>query len=139
MEIKNHSKNKWMMVIFHTPNNPKYTFYFDPQVLYLRPRLSSMHTMTCFMTIHCTTRIRDLRIPYSVWVTSSRSTLELVASLLKNKSFENWIEDDRKKMESLCKNIKRRHYENLVITTDAMNTVHLDMDELNMSENPKNC
>ncbi|ELP90619.1 serine-threonine protein kinase, putative [Entamoeba invadens IP1] len=136
MEIKNCSKNKWMMVIFHTPNNPKYTFYFDPQVLYLRPRLSSMHTMTCFMTIHCTTRIRDLRIPYSVWFASSRSILESVASLLKNKSFENWTEDDRKKMESLCKNIKRRHYENLVITTDAMNTVHLDMDELNMSENP---
>ncbi|ELP93696.1 hypothetical protein EIN_431880 [Entamoeba invadens IP1] len=116
MEVKNYSKNKWMMIIFHTPNNPEYTFYFDPQVLIIRPRIASPHTVTCYITIHCTTRIRDLKIPYS--------------------TFENWMDDDRKKMKSLCKDVRRRHYDNLVITTDAMNTVHLDMDELNMSETP---
>ncbi|ELP92059.1 hypothetical protein EIN_292880 [Entamoeba invadens IP1] len=121
IEVKNLSKNKWMMVIFHTSNSPKYTFYFEPQVLYIRPRMASTYTITCYMTIHCTTRIRDLRIPYSVWFAHSKSTLSSIADLLKNKSFDNWTEDDKKKMAILCKNVKRRHYENFVITTDAMN------------------
>ncbi|ELP89117.1 protein kinase domain containing protein, partial [Entamoeba invadens IP1] len=62
MVIKNRSRNKWMMIIFHVPNCPKYVFHFDPQVFILRP-YSSVKTMTAYITIHCTTRIKGMNIP----------------------------------------------------------------------------
>ncbi|ELP94431.1 serine-threonine protein kinase, putative [Entamoeba invadens IP1] len=64
IEVKNFSKNKYMMIIFHVPQSPKYTFYFDPQVMILSPRANKI--ITCYMTLYCTTRIRDLKMPYTV-------------------------------------------------------------------------
>lgn len=55
IEVKN-KRNKWMMVIVHTPNNPKYVYHFEKQVLYLRPK--SREFITCYMTLHCTTKLR---------------------------------------------------------------------------------
>ncbi|BFU18175.1 protein tyrosine kinase domain-containing protein [Entamoeba histolytica] len=135
VEIKNHSRNKWLMIIFHTPNNPKYVFYFEPQILIIRPH-TTPKVETVYMTLHCTTKIRDMKIPYTVWFSKSKSTLESIASLLKNKTFDNWTQEDQLQMDKLCKNIRRHYHHHFIITTDAASSTHIDMDELNISDNP---
>ncbi|KAL7720222.1 Serine-threonine protein kinase [Entamoeba marina] len=64
LELKNKSR-KWMMVIFHTPNSPKYIFHFKPQVLFIKPR--SARVATVYMTLNCTTRILGTRLHFSVY------------------------------------------------------------------------
>ncbi|EDR24510.1 serine-threonine protein kinase, putative [Entamoeba dispar SAW760] len=135
MEVNNYSRNKWMMIIFHTPNNPKYVFYFEPQVLLIRPH-STPKLLTSYMTLHCTTKIRDMKIPYTVWFSKSKSTLESIANLLKDKSFETWTPEDQAQMDKLCKNVRRHCHYHITIKTDAASSTHIDMDELNMSEKP---
>jgi len=134
IEVKNKSKNKWIMVIFHTPNNPKFVFHFEPQVLYLRPR--GFTTMTVFMTLHCTTHIKDMKIPYTVWFSKHKGVLSDIADLLKGKTFDDFTEEDKEKMNKLCKSVVKHYHHNLTIKTEAATSTHLDMDELNMREQP---
>ncbi|GAB1221076.1 hypothetical protein ENUP19_0063G0036 [Entamoeba nuttalli] len=135
IEVKNYSKNKHMMIIFHTPNNPKFVFHFEPQVLFIRPH-SPSKIITSYMTLHCTTKIRDMKIPYTVWFSKSKSTLETIAELLKDKTFNDWTQDNQRQMEKLCKSVAKHYHYNLTIITDAASSTHIDMDELNMSEKP---
>ncbi|ELP84062.1 serine-threonine protein kinase, putative [Entamoeba invadens IP1] len=135
MEIKNYSKNKYMMVIFHTPNNPKYVFHFEPQVVIIPPRRGSVPMIT-YMTLNCTTKIRDMKIPYTIWFSKSKSTLTNISEVLKDKDFETWSVDDEQKMSNLRKGVVRQMHHNLTIKTDAASSTFIDMDELNMSEKP---
>ncbi|ELP88506.1 serine-threonine protein kinase, putative [Entamoeba invadens IP1] len=134
IEVKNKSKNKYMMIIIHTPNCPKYVFHFEPQVAILRPNAN--YSMISYMTLHATTKIRDMKIPFTLWFSKNRQTLTEIASLLKDKDFENWTPEDNKSIEHLCKNVVRRQYNNFRITTDAASSTHIDLDELNISEKP---
>ncbi|ELP85334.1 protein tyrosine kinase domain containing protein, partial [Entamoeba invadens IP1] len=134
IEVKNYSRNKDMMIIFHTPNNPKFVFHFEPQVVFLSPR--RMKLVTCYMTINCTTRIRGMKIPYTVWFSKSKSSLLEIAEHLKDKNFDVWQADDQTKMDHLCKKVIRHIHHNFTISTDAASSTHIDMDELNISENP---
>ncbi|ELP94153.1 serine-threonine protein kinase, putative [Entamoeba invadens IP1] len=134
IEIRNCSKKKHMMVIFHTPNNPKYVFHFEPQVVYVRPR--GMVICTSYMTIHCTTRLRDTRIPYTVWFAESKGHLTKIADFLMNKSFVDWDMVCKNEMDKLLKGILFHYHHHLIIKTDAASSTQLDMDEMNMSEKP---
>ncbi|ELP90629.1 serine-threonine protein kinase, putative [Entamoeba invadens IP1] len=134
VEVKNHSRNKWMMVIFHTPNNPKFVFHFEPQVLFLRPSVTKV--ITVYMTLHCTTFLKRTKLPYTVWFSKSKSTLQYIADTLKNKTFESFTQDDKIFMDKLCKNVQLRIHNAFTIITDATSSTHIDMDELNMSESP---
>ncbi|ELP87616.1 serine-threonine protein kinase, putative [Entamoeba invadens IP1] len=135
MEVKNYSKNKYMMIIFHTPICPKYVFYFDPQVLIIPPRRTDRE-ITSYCTLHCTTRLRGLKIPYTVWFSKSRKPLVQVSELLKGKNFDTWTNDNQQQMEKLSKQMCLRLHHQVTITTDAASSTHIDMDELNMSEKP---
>ncbi|ELP90424.1 serine-threonine protein kinase, putative [Entamoeba invadens IP1] len=135
MEVKNFSKNKYLMIIFHTPNSPKYVFYFDPQVVIIGPH-SPMKTITSFLTLHCTCKIRELKIPYTVWFSKSLSTLKQIAELLKGKDFDLWNTEDQNQMDKLYKNVRRHFHNYITIKTDASSSTHIDMDELNISESP---
>ncbi|BFU18178.1 protein kinase domain containing protein [Entamoeba histolytica] len=134
IDIRNKSGNKYMMVIFHTPNNPKFVFHFEPQVVLLRPR--GFKTITCFMTLFCTTKIKDMKIPYSIWFSKSKSTLQEISEVLKNKTFEYWDENCQFKMNKLCKNVILHYHYFITIQTEAAGSTHIDMDELNIRENP---
>ncbi|ELP89975.1 serine/threonine protein kinase HT1, putative [Entamoeba invadens IP1] len=123
-----------MLLIFHTPNSPKFTFYFEPQVNIISSRTSK--TVTSYITIHCSTKIRELKIPYTVWFSKSKRTLFEISDILKDKNFENWTADDETKIESLKKNIQHQIHYHLTIKTDAASSTHIDLDELNMSEKP---
>ncbi|ELP94021.1 serine-threonine protein kinase, putative [Entamoeba invadens IP1] len=135
IEVKNCSKKKNMMIIFHTPNNPKYIFHFEPQVMFLSPH-TGMKLETIYMTIHCTTKIREMKIPYTVWFSESKHTLNQIANTLKDKTFETWGHDDQISLENYIKDVKLRYHHYLTLTTDAASSTYLDMDELNMSDVP---
>ncbi|ELP86644.1 serine-threonine protein kinase, putative [Entamoeba invadens IP1] len=132
--LRNYSKNKYMMVIFHTPNNPKYVFHFDKQVEIMYPNFEK--ETVCFMTLHCTSRIRDMKINYTVWFSKNKSTLLQIAELLKDKNFESWSPSDQSEYQKLIKNVIHRYHNNITIITEAASSTHLDMDELNVRENP---
>ncbi|ELP90663.1 serine-threonine protein kinase, putative [Entamoeba invadens IP1] len=132
IEIKNKSGNKWMMVIIHTPNNPKYVFHFEPQVAYLRPKATM--TTTSYMTLRCTTKIKDMKIPYSVWFSRSKKTLEKIENILKGKSFEEWSTEDQRSLDVLLKEVVKRSHNFFTIKTDAASSTHLDMDELGIRD-----
>ncbi|ELP88024.1 serine-threonine protein kinase, putative [Entamoeba invadens IP1] len=134
IRAKNYSK-KHMMIIFHTPNTKKFVFHFEPQVLHFSPYTKSK-TTTVYMTLFCTTQIRDMNIPYTIWVSDSKSVLCEIKELLKNKSFETWSDDDEKKMLLLKRKVKSHLHYNLTIKTDAISSTQLDLDELDMSEKP---
>ncbi|BFU23614.1 protein tyrosine kinase domain containing protein [Entamoeba histolytica HM-1:IMSS-B] len=134
IEIKNYSKNKYMMVIVHTPNNPKYVFHFDTQVTILRPRQST--TITSYMTLHCTTKIMGMKIPYTVWFSKHSKTLSRIASLLKDKTFEVWTDEDKEELERLMKDVPRKYRYCFEIKTAAASSTHIDMDELHLREQP---
>ncbi|ELP86925.1 protein tyrosine kinase domain containing protein, partial [Entamoeba invadens IP1] len=134
IEVKNLSRNKYMLLIFHTPNSPKYIFHFEPQVVILSARTTK--TVTSYVTIFCSTKVRDLKIPYTVWFSKSKRTLIEISNLLKDKSFENWTNSDEKKMEYLKKNVRKQIHNQITIKTDAASSTHIDLDELNMSEFP---
>ncbi|ELP90365.1 serine-threonine protein kinase, putative [Entamoeba invadens IP1] len=134
IDIKNRSRNKYMMIIFHTLNSPKYVFHFDPQVVILKPRASRI--VTCYMTIYCTTKLKGMKIPYTVWFSQSRGTLNEIALLLENKNFETWNNSDQKYMDKLSKSVLKKYHHNLIMTTDAASSTHIDMDELSISEKP---
>ncbi|EMD48365.1 protein tyrosine kinase domain containing protein [Entamoeba histolytica HM-1:IMSS-B] len=133
--IKNYSNNKWLLVIFHTPNNPKYVFHFEPQVVLVRPHLGSKE-ITVYMTLFCTTKIRDMKIPYTVWFSKSKSSLIMLSDLLKNKTFETWTQDDQIQMDLIFKTIQRHYHHNLTITTDAASSTHIDIDEIQIADEP---
>ncbi|ELP89029.1 serine-threonine protein kinase, putative [Entamoeba invadens IP1] len=138
IEVTNYSRNKYLMIIFHTPNSPKFIFHFDPQVLYIPPSFNgkNMKIMTCYFTLFCTTKVRNMKIPYTVWMSKNRNTLVQISELLHNKTFEGWIEEDQKRIEHLCRNVQRRYYNTITIETDATSSTYIDMDELNMNETP---
>ncbi|ELP91722.1 hypothetical protein EIN_520790 [Entamoeba invadens IP1] len=135
IDLRNMSKNKYMMIIFHTPNSPKYNFHFDPQVVIIRPR-SGTRTITCYMTIYCTTKLRGMKIPYTVWFSQSRRTLNELSMLLKDKNFDEWTNEQQKHFEKLSKTVLKRFHHYFTISTDAASSTHIDMDELNMSDKP---
>ncbi|EDR21858.1 serine-threonine protein kinase, putative [Entamoeba dispar SAW760] len=132
--IKNKSRNKYMMIIVHTPDNPKYVFHFSPQVTILSPK--SQRIVTSYMTLKCTTKIKDMKIPYSVWFSKKKKVLLKISQILLNKTFESWTQDDQKLLDSELKYVIKRYHHFFIIKTDAASSTHLDMDELNMSENP---
>ncbi|ELP91874.1 serine-threonine protein kinase, putative [Entamoeba invadens IP1] len=134
IQVKNKSRNKYMMVIFHTPNTPKYVFHFDPQVVIMRPRASSC--VTCYMTLYCTTKLRGMKIPYTVWFSKSKIIFSEIALLLKDKTFETWTNVQQKKLEKISKTVHNRFHHYLTISTDAASSTHIDMDELSISEKP---
>ena len=124
-----------MMIIFHTPNNPKFVFHFEPQVVFLRPR-SNQSESILYMTLHCTTKIREMKIPYTVWWSKSKAVLEEISDILKDKTFEDWSTENKESMERLCKSVTKHIHYNLTIMTDAVTSTHIDMDEINMVEKP---
>ncbi|BFU22493.1 protein tyrosine kinase domain-containing protein [Entamoeba histolytica] len=134
MEIKNKSGNKYMLIIFHTPNNPKFVFNFEKQVTIIRPRITK--EVTCYMTLHCTTKINDIKIPYSVWFSKSKHTLREITVLLKEKTFEEWTSTDQETMNRLLKKVTSRFHGSLTIDTTAASSTHIDLDELNLIEEP---
>ncbi|KAL7720545.1 Protein tyrosine kinase domain-containing protein [Entamoeba marina] len=134
ISIKNRSKKKWMMVIFHTPNTPKYVYHFEPQVVYVRPHQTVLKS--CYMTLFCTTKVRGMKIPYTVWLSKKKSYLTSIASLLEGKTFDKWTDEYQKNMEKYLKNITYRCHHHLTISTDAASSTFLDMDELNMKDEP---
>ncbi|BFU24026.1 protein kinase domain containing protein [Entamoeba histolytica HM-1:IMSS-B] len=134
IHVKNLSKRKDMMIIFHTPNNPKYVFHFNPQVKILGPKRST--DIVVFMTLHCTTKIKNVCIPYTVWFSKSRRYLNKIVELLKEKTFNDWSQSDQLQMEKELKNIPLHCHGNFVIATEAASSTHIDMDELNISEEP---
>ncbi|KAL7717336.1 Serine-threonine protein kinase [Entamoeba marina] len=134
MDIKNLSKNKHMMLIIHTPNNPKFVFHFAPQVIFISPHHS--FRATSYMTLHCTTKIMGMRIPYSIYFSKHPKVLKEIASLLKDKTFETWDDDDKVKMEHLMKDVTKKYRHYFEIKTEAASSTHIDMDELHLREEP---
>ncbi|KAL7716798.1 Serine-threonine protein kinase [Entamoeba marina] len=134
IDIKNLSKNKHMMLIIHTPNNPKFVFHFDPQVVFISPRHS--FRATSYMTLHCTTKIMGMRIPYSIYFSKHSKVLKEIASLLKDKTFETWDDDDKARMEHLMKDVTKKYRHYFEIKTEAASSTHIDMDELHLREEP---
>ncbi|KAL7721320.1 Serine-threonine protein kinase [Entamoeba marina] len=118
IEIKNRSNKKWMLIIVHVPNNPKFIFHFESQVTFLRPR--AVKTITCYMTLHCTTKVKDMRLPYTVWINL----------------FDNWETDDEDRLKRACNGITNRYHHYFIVKTDAASSTHIDLDELNMREEP---
>ncbi|ELP94000.1 serine-threonine protein kinase, putative [Entamoeba invadens IP1] len=131
--LSNYS-NKIMMVIFHTPNNPKYIFHFDPQIVFVSPKTRKV--ISVFMTLHCTTKIKDVCIPFTVWFSKQRKTLTAIEELLVGKTFDDWDQDSQYRMNVLLKGVTSHSHGNFVIMTDAASSTYLDMDELNMSDVP---
>ncbi|ELP90568.1 serine-threonine protein kinase, putative [Entamoeba invadens IP1] len=135
IEVKNYSKTKYLMIIFHAPLSPKYIFHFEPQVLFISPH-STIKTVTVYMTLFTTTKIRNLKIPYTVWLSKNKHVLIQIAELLKDKTFEEWTSLDQKSMEELCNKVALRSHYSFTITTDAACSTHIDLDELGISEKP---
>ncbi|ELP84819.1 serine-threonine protein kinase, putative [Entamoeba invadens IP1] len=134
VDVKNYSGNKYMMVIIHTPNNPKFVFYFDPQVIFLRPKQKT--TLTSYMTLHCTTKIMGMKIHYTVYWSKHLRTLKEIAELLRNKTFEEWTTENKMQMETLMKDVSRKYRHQFEIKTVAASSTHIDMDELHLREQP---
>ncbi|ELP95178.1 serine-threonine protein kinase, putative [Entamoeba invadens IP1] len=134
IQVVNNSKKK-MLIIFHTPTNPKFVFHFDPQYLIIHSR-NIKHVVTCFMTIFCTTKLQGMKIPYTVWFSKSRKTLEQIEQTLRDKTFEEWTSTDQLGMEQLLKKVSSRMYGFIKINTTATASTHIDMDELNLREQP---
>ncbi|ELP87516.1 protein kinase domain containing protein, partial [Entamoeba invadens IP1] len=132
IEISNKSRKKWMMVIFHTPNNPKFVFHFDPLVLLVRPNHTT--TITVYATINCTCKIKDMKINYTVWFSNNKTNLEDVRDLLKGKDFESWSRLDQLAMDKKMKGIISHYHYSFVIKTEVATSTLLDMDELNMRD-----
>ncbi|ELP93840.1 serine-threonine protein kinase, putative [Entamoeba invadens IP1] len=132
--VKNNSKKKHMLVIFHTPNNPKFVFHFEPQVVVVNPRTE--RSCVCYMTIYCTTRIRDMKLPYTIWFSESVRTLSAIAELLRDKTFDTWDAHDKEVMSQLYPKVLKHFHYQMSVTTDAASSTHIDLDELNMSERP---
>ncbi|KAL7719157.1 Protein kinase domain containing protein [Entamoeba marina] len=88
------------------------------------------------MTLNCTTKVLGMKIQMTFYFSKSKDNLNDIAELLKNKTFENWDDDSREKMNILMKNIKYKYHGALTIQTDAVNSVSLDMDEIQISEIP---
>ena len=134
INVHNYSNNKYLMMIIHTPNDPKYVFHFDPQVLYLFPHQSQ--TCISYITLHCTTKIKDMKIPFTLWWSKSKTILNQIEQLLKDKTDENWTDEDEIQMKQLLPMIKRRQYYHFEIKTESQTSTHLDFDELNLSDDP---
>ncbi|KAL7717704.1 Serine-threonine protein kinase [Entamoeba marina] len=134
IDIKNLSKNKHMMIIIHTPNNPKFVFHFAPQVIFISPH-HSCKTIS-YLTLHCTTKIMGMRIPYSIYFSKHSKVLKEIASLLKDKTFESWDDDDKAKMKHLMKDVTKKYRHYFEIKTEAASSTHIDMDELHLREEP---
>ncbi|KAL7718051.1 Serine-threonine protein kinase [Entamoeba marina] len=133
--VKNKSKKKWMLLIIHTPTNPKFVFHFEPQTIIMRPR-STENNLKAIMTIFCTTKIKEMKIPYSVWFSQHKSKLQTISNLLKDKTFETWDEDNQNQIEKELKHISFHGHHSFTIKTETASSIHLDMDELNISEEP---
>lgn len=134
IDVRNNSRSKYMMIIVHTPNTSKYVFHFEPQVCII-PR-KSQRVITSYMTLHCTTKIRDMRIPYTVWFSKNKKVLKDIAELLKDKTFDDWTPDDQESMELLAQSVKRRSHYFFTIKTEAANSTFIDIDEIRMYDQP---
>ncbi|ELP89050.1 protein tyrosine kinase domain containing protein, partial [Entamoeba invadens IP1] len=134
IEVTNYSRNKYLMIIFHTPNNPKFIFHFDPQVLFVRP--NGKKIITCYCTLFCTTKVRNMKIPFTMWQSTNKKVLNDIAELLKDKTFETFTQQDQTEMNKLKKNVSRHKHYYFTIRTDASSSTQIDMDELNIYETP---
>ncbi|KAL7721195.1 Serine-threonine protein kinase [Entamoeba marina] len=122
--ISNNS-NKYMLVIFHTPNNPKFVFHFTPQVYIMKGK--TRKDVTSYITLNCTTKVFGMKIQMTFYFSKSKDTLNDIAELLKDKTFENWDDDSRERMNNLMRNVKYKYHGALTIQTDAVNSVSLDL------------
>ncbi|ELP84338.1 tyrosine protein kinase transforming protein ros, putative [Entamoeba invadens IP1] len=92
--------------------------------------------MTVYMTLHCSTKIRNMKIPYTVWHSKSKKTLVRISEILKGKTFEDWTPTDKKNIERLCEDVSVRTHCYFTIKTEATSSTQIDMDELNITETP---
>ncbi|ELP85658.1 serine-threonine protein kinase, putative [Entamoeba invadens IP1] len=133
IEIRNYSKKKHMMVIFHVPQTPKYSIVFNKQVVFISA-LKKRTTITCFLTLNCSTKIYGTKIPYTVWFSYSSIALKSIQKLLEDKTFETWTKEDQDRFDTIESLIESRYNGSLEIQTSAVNSTHLDLDEIRMSE-----
>ncbi|BFU25286.1 receptor protein kinase, putative [Entamoeba histolytica HM-1:IMSS-B] len=133
IKIQNKSNTKWMMIIFHTTNTPKFIIHFNPQVIFLHPFNNSIK-INVSLTLNCTTKIRNTKIPYTVWFSSSKKTLQCIELLLKNKTIETWTQNNQLELFYYLRSIPIRYHSNLIIKTDAESSLSLDLDELNIHD-----
>ncbi|ELP87730.1 serine-threonine protein kinase, putative [Entamoeba invadens IP1] len=134
IEIKNFSKNKYMMFVVHTPNSPKYIFHFDSQITYFRPRQEIC--ITSYMTLHCTTKIMDMKINFTVYWSKHLNTLKKIEKLLKDKTVEKWKDSDKQQMDLLMKDVPRKNHYFFEIKTMAESSTFIDLDDLQLIEEP---
>ena len=135
VHIKNHSKKKWMMIIFHTPNNPKYVVNFSPQVAFLSPMKKKL-TVKIYLTLFCTTKIRNTKIPYTVWFSSSKNVLLEISDLLKDKTKTQWKQNHENELNALMEQVPYKYHGEFIIKTDSESSLSLDLDEIKMAEEP---
>ncbi|ELP95008.1 serine-threonine protein kinase, putative [Entamoeba invadens IP1] len=135
ISFRNKSLSKSMMVIFHTPNDPKFILNFKPQVLFLSP-ISKAKTVTALITILCTTKIRGVQIPYTVWFAQSRSVLERIERILVNKSIQTWTQLDQISLDKEQVDVTLKYNGYLKIATDAAASMYIDLDELDLRTTP---
>ncbi|EKE36943.1 hypothetical protein ENUP19_0088G0018 [Entamoeba nuttalli] len=132
--VVSNNSSKYMLLIFHTPNNPKYVFHFMPQVHILRSH--TIKVCTCFMTLHCTTKIFGLKIHVSCYFSNKRDVLNNISTLLKDRTFAEWDETCKKEMDQNMKFVKYKFHGSFTIETDAVNSINLDMDEIQLLDEP---
>ena len=91
--------------------------------------------MVC-MYLYCTTKIKDMKINFTVWLSKNRSALASVAELLKGKEFESWSDGDQRQMDKLLKHVHSHYHGSFEIKTDSATSTFLDMDELVLRDMP---
>ncbi|ELP85971.1 serine-threonine protein kinase, putative [Entamoeba invadens IP1] len=133
-DVRNTSHKKYMLLLIHTPNTPKYVFHFSPQSNVIPP--NTKKSCKVYMTLYCTTQVKGMKIPYTIFFSNTKSTLFKISELLKNKSFTDWTSFDEKTMQTYLKDVTVRYHHYFIISTNAESSTHIDFDEINLLEDP---
>ncbi|ELP92702.1 serine-threonine protein kinase, putative [Entamoeba invadens IP1] len=124
----------YMLVVFHAPDIPKYVFHFDPQVYVIHPH--RLKIFVIYMTVFCTTKMLGLKIHFSVYLSKKREVLKSISDLLFDKTFNEWDEQCKMEMDTLMRDVRNKYHGSLIIDTDAINSINLDLDEIDLIERP---
>lgn len=76
-----------------------------------------------------------MKIPFTIWWSKERKTLEQISRCLEGKEFSDLTNDMKEEIELLNKLVDKHYHNSFSVVTDAISSTYIDLDEINMTEN----
>ncbi|KAL7718645.1 Serine-threonine protein kinase [Entamoeba marina] len=133
VEIRN-TRKKWMLVVLHFPQSPKYVFHAEPEFIILGPHKKI--DITIYITLFCTTKIHGMHIPTTVYFSKSRDVFDGILLNLRNKAIDEYTAEDRLDHTELLKYTVAKFRFFFTLQIEAVASTDIDLDEVKLLEKP---